>query len=661
MKKILCMALACMFLLTACKGNVNINDKPKYEGYDMNTGIDLNSQKTYLVDDNSTDYTIVISDTSSETEQFAASELSQFVLQATGVNIPIKNETEVSSDKIISIGNTQKFTGLNINLDPVEFNYDGFIIKTKGNSIFINGCNERAKLYGVYDFLERFVGVKFLAPDATYVPSIDELYVHQMDLKEVPLFRQRIYYNYSIKTSSLFGVRTRMYSDVSANEPRYGYEPEWYKGPSGTIHNIYDYVPKSEYFEEHPEFYASYTNPHITTDAQDDVCYSNGINEDGELDETMDISVAKATLKSLKKFAQESPQSKFFMIGMADFTLGYCECDLCKQRNEKYGTRGGTVAVFMNVIAREMKKWAAETYPEGKEINIIFFAYRWIESPPVVKTANGYDPVHEHVVLEDNIFVRIAPIVANYAYGFTDKRQDLDQTQMIEGWSAIAKNLMFWDYQNQYKNYLMYYPNLSYLADNIQFYKDINVVYLMNQSSYNTPGDWQSNLKYYVANKLYWHPDRNVNGLIQEFVKYYHGDAAAQYVLQYIDMMEDHYAQMREKENFRIHCVDLVGSYLDLENNPLGLLEKSIAVLKEGLAAIEADSNITNEQKESFRNRLYSVLVMPQYTILKNYNNYYITGQKEFAIEFFENLSHTGMTRVAEQQRVEEFMAQFGL
>ena len=114
MKKILCMALACMFLLTACKGNVNINDKPKYEGYDMNTGIDLNSQKTYLVDDNSTDYTIVISDTSSETDQFAASELSQFVLQATGVNIPIKNETEVSSDKIISIGNTQKFSGLDI-------------------------------------------------------------------------------------------------------------------------------------------------------------------------------------------------------------------------------------------------------------------------------------------------------------------------------------------------------------------------------------------------------------------------------------------------------------------------------------------------------------------------------------------------------------------
>jgi len=208
---------------------------------------------------------------------------------------------------------------------------------------------------------------------------------------------------------------------------------------------------------------------------------------------------------------------------------------------------------------------------------------------------------------------------------------------------------------------LMYFPNLSYLAENIKFYKDINVVYLMNQSSYNGASDWQSILKYYVASKLYWHPDRNVNELVDEFIKYYHGDAAAPYITQYIDMMEDHYAQVREQENFRIHCVDSVGSYLDISNSPIGLLENGERVLKEGLEKIKGDTSLSTERMEILSNRLTSVLILPQYTILNRYNDYYTDNKKPYAIEFFENVSKTGLTRVAEGKRVDQYMAEFGL
>ena len=40
-------------------------------------------------------------------------------------------------------------------VDYSSMNIDGFIIRTVGNMIFINGANNRGTLYGVYDFLEK--------------------------------------------------------------------------------------------------------------------------------------------------------------------------------------------------------------------------------------------------------------------------------------------------------------------------------------------------------------------------------------------------------------------------------------------------------------------------------------------------------------------------
>lgn len=661
MRKIICLLLVLLFVFTACNNKENLDNVSKYKGYDMNTGIDLNSAKLNIVGSGATHYKIAIKSNASQAEQFAANELSDFIFQSSAVAIPIVSEEEIVGNKFISIGKTSKFATLNVNIKSSDLNYDGFVIKTNGESVYVCGDNDRGTLYGIYDFLERFVGVKFLAPDETYVPTLDTISINQMDIKEVPLFRQRIYYNNSIKVSALFEARTRMYSDITLINDKYGVGPEWFKGPSGTIHNIYDYVSRNEYYEEHPEFFASFTNNRIKEYLQDDVCYTNGIDENGEIDETMDLSVAKIALNSLKNHAHNSPEAVFFMIGMNDFTYSFCECETCVARNKKYGSRGGTVSVFMNAMARNITEWSKTEYPEGREINIVFFAYRWIETPPVIITANSYEPAHEHVKLENNVYVRIAPITANYGYSFIDEKQDPTQTQMVLGWSAVADNLMFWDYQNQYKHYLMYFPNLSYLAENIKFYKDINVVYLMNQSSYNGASDWQSILKYYVASKLYWHPDRNVNELVDEFIKYYHGDAAAPYIRQYIDMMEDHYVQVREQENFRIHCVDSVGSYLDISNNPIGLLEKGERVLKEGLEKIKDDTSLSTERREILRNRLTSVLILPQYTILNRYNDYYTDNKKLYAIEFFENVSKTGLTRVAEGKRVDQYMAEFGI
>ena len=70
------------------------------------------------------------------------------------------------------------------------------------------------------------------------------------------------------------------------------------------------YCPPEIYGKDHPEFYFAhgedakidredafgwYGSPHFT------VCLNNGITEDGKLDQSMDVSVAKVVIEELKK------------------------------------------------------------------------------------------------------------------------------------------------------------------------------------------------------------------------------------------------------------------------------------------------------------------------------------------------------------------------
>ena len=82
---------------------------------------------------------------------------------------------------------------------------------------------------------------------------------------------------------TLYGVHRRMYSDYSPVRPEWGYGAEWYK-EIRTDHNIFSYVSKEKYGKEHPEFFTSYTSDETTFD---DVCYMNGLNDDGSVKEVI--------------------------------------------------------------------------------------------------------------------------------------------------------------------------------------------------------------------------------------------------------------------------------------------------------------------------------------------------------------------------------------
>src|SRR5690606_29017192 len=99
-----------------------------------------------LVTQGRSTYSIVISERASPIEQKAAHEFQRLLELSTQVNLPIVASPPKGSFEIL-IGQAAK----NYTKDKQESNLgaDGFVIKSQGNLLLINGGNGKGVLYGV--------------------------------------------------------------------------------------------------------------------------------------------------------------------------------------------------------------------------------------------------------------------------------------------------------------------------------------------------------------------------------------------------------------------------------------------------------------------------------------------------------------------------------
>lgn len=588
------------------------------------------------------EYKIAVPQNASQPEMFAARELQKYIAEASGASLPIAEEGGAGS-LFISVGNTRAFAALGIALDEKTLNYDGFVIKTAGRCVYIAAACGRGVVYGACDFAERFLGVKFLSPGETLVPACDKVVIGETDILEKPVFRFRNFYDGGLfftnqnpaYADTLYGVHRRMYSDYSPVRPEWGYGAEWYK-EIRTDHNIFSYVSKEKYGKEHPEFFTSYTSDETTFD---DVCYMNGLNDDGSVDESKEISVFKIALESLKNFIRTS-DSKFFMLGINDAN-DYCRCERCERAYKKYGERSATVLLFVNALSREIEKWKKEEGIE-RETNIVIFAYAWCYRPPVRRGSGGYIP-YEELKLESNVFVRYCIYTGdryNQAYGFSDPRQSKTAVENLRAWAAVSENIMIWDYCANYDAYFWYFPALRYMAENVRAYEGIHTQYLMSLSGYTVYREWSTLLRSYVASKLYWNDSLDVYALANEFIDAYHGPFAA-YARKFFENFEGRYTELIGGGSLFVAVNDWEGD-IGPEVFPAKFLQENIRLLREGIAAVRA-SALSEEEKQMYERRFALAMLIPQFMLLRNYDACGLKDKAAFFAEFEENMRINGL------------------
>ncbi len=207
-----------------------------------------------IVQNGGSNYEIVRAATASPIARLAAEELRRFVKRATGVGLPI-----VAAP---SPGRGHIFVGANpasaaAGVTPDDLKPEGFHIKTVGRDIHIVGRDVvRGSIYplnasasgcgsltGVYEFLERCVGVLFCWGDELGVvtPKRKRIAAPDLDVTDAPDWSYRVLaYSPQGATSKLYGRRLRLGHPYTVSHSH-----AWFR-----------IAPIEKYGDTHPELYA---------------------------------------------------------------------------------------------------------------------------------------------------------------------------------------------------------------------------------------------------------------------------------------------------------------------------------------------------------------------------------------------------------------------
>lgn len=643
----------------------------------MKTQSSQNKQVGIIASFGETTYSIVYGAGASAAQRYAANELHYFLLKITGADLPIVADDDLKWDKdktYISIGKTVLLEKAGIQFDYSVLNKDGFFIKTVGKSLFINGFNDRGIIYGVYDFLEVTTGLRFVAYDCTYIPKLTQLCLYETDRTEIPAFEYRGYFanvTFQENTDEAFTVRMRMnYSYANISKERGG-KIGWYKAEGmEPTHNALWWVPPGDRSDSDalintcPEFFVMGQDGITPVD----ICWTYGITDDGRIDESIENSPIKTAIRNMKKAAASAPENiDVFSFGImdtpADGSDSKCRCRRCREAAEKYKW-SGIVIRFMNILADEMKKFAQEELG-GRDIKIVTLAYeRTIAAP--VKDGVLIDPLCKP---RDNVYILIAPYFGDFFRDYKDPRQVPELRKLFADWEIVHNKFFLWAYaianNSTFNNGLFYFNNQRIWHGLFRHMKELGVTYMTMQGQYVDRHHFQSNFDCYVASKMMWNPDLDVNSLREEYIRLYYGPAAP-FVSRVINRFDAYYA-MEADYNGLNYRQDRQDVRLQAKYHPYAFLQSQVDLLNLGLTTLQLPSSITRlteEEKPLIARRVKEIRIQTQYLILLFYEDYFpgkSYEKKLYAKALFDDCEEIGLKMVAEYQSLDLARALFGI
>jgi hypothetical protein len=149
------------------------------------------AQKIILADNETSGYTIVIPTHATAEEQKAANVLQDYLLQISGAALPILAADKHKSAYEIVLGQNERLDELAAGINYALLKEDGFLIRTDSMRLIIAGGNEKGTLYGVYSFLEKYLGCRMLTPKVKLIPRRKQVTLDKINDLQVPVIAFR--------------------------------------------------------------------------------------------------------------------------------------------------------------------------------------------------------------------------------------------------------------------------------------------------------------------------------------------------------------------------------------------------------------------------------------------------------------------------------------
>lgn len=519
--------------------------------------------KTTIINNQMSEYVIMIPVANAPVEQTAAEELQLYLKKALGVELLICEEGEAAG-KAFYIGHTKYAKSVNI-FGKSEENW---IIKlNEGNVILTGGVkeNDRGIIYAVYHFLEDVVGVRWWSVWEDYVPELSELSLDSDFYKEgTPFFEHRKVLGFRQNKDFYYDARTRcnvVGDDGLAN----GVYHESIKKLGGArpfgrphhVHTIDKYFPPNEYFEKHPEWFA-------WSDVEGErVPYAHYCLENEELYESL-LEKLLAYIEEDKELSKEKgvAMPDYYDISFPDAMGSFCQCEKCRAAIEKGGATGYALK-FVNKVARAVAK-------KHPDVMLETLAYAVYVNPPKDET-----------LPEKNVIIRLANVYLDVIHELKHKG-NYWYYELVQKWSDICKKagckFQIWEYTfNLLVNTPL--PIFARLGESFRTYADYNVSGIFVENERPSTDMWD--LVQYMLLHLCEDPYADADALIDDFVTKYYGPAA-EYIKEY---MQELMRSVEEHPNVSALCniESAHFSFLDYKAVKRGMeiLEKAVETVKD--------------------------------------------------------------------------------
>ena len=445
-------------------------------------------------------------------ESYAADELQKFVRLITGRDLPIVNERQKPEDVVINwneppsppgygvwLGQTKASASAGFTLTEAALGRDGYAAQADGNGLIVVGRCPLGTLFGVYDIIEQEFGVRWFVPNeyrttrykgdtGTLVWFQDPIgdVVPKADTIAVGTFRREFKpsFEYRWVCEGDWALRNRMNLWAPVNGQTVGVNWKW------DFHTFGELIPPDKYFKTHPDWFAlvkgkrqGITDPHGHSSQ---LCTSNP--------EVID-KLAQGLIETI----QADPTIEVISLTPNDGG-GFCECKQCEaldgpprdgfKRPAGQQTQPWSYSNRFAIMNNEVARRAAKHFPKVK---IKVGAYAYYLLPPDIKDFR----------LEPNLLVQICR--------FSPSRS------IVEQWAALTDQLGVYQYYTlaNFGRHQLLRPLVHEMRSDIPWLRDRGVKGFYTQ--YMQQPWYQCPLNHYIAAKLAWNADLDVDWLISDY------------------------------------------------------------------------------------------------------------------------------------------------
>ncbi len=514
-----------------------------------------------LVRDRQSLGTIVLPEEASPQLKASAAFLQDYLQKISGATLPI--ETKAGKSPALHLGETAEVKAQNLVTE--ELGQDGFVLKRlDAKSFAIVGGSDWGTEFGVYEFLERFLGVRWLAATElfTEVPKQSTVLLPEEDVKQIPTFLSR----------ELFPID--VLSDPA--DTRRASAPLWYRindewGRVNKLmarvdfhHNLKELLPPSKFGASNPEFYPILNGQRFIPPDAESFQWQPNFSAPG---------IAQAAANEIIRYFDEHPEKDSYSLGIND-SYRFDESPESKARRS-----GKRNSISLEDISDDYYDWANEVvdlvHKKHPEKRMGLLAYLQVLEPPTRVKVSPY----------------IVPFITyeNTRWENPEYREAMQKITLA--WGEAAPNLGWYDYV--YGSAYMvprFFPHAEQNA--LKWGSEHQVKYYYAEAI----PSWGEGPNLWVLTKLLWDPYQDVDALLDDWYRTAVGSAAAPKLKEYFQIWEKFW----EKDILSSRWYSATNLWHDYTNSmyandvPLAYVEQSDRLMDEVVAL--ADSPVRKER-----------------------------------------------------------------